>query len=84
MKTLTIRTNIAADGTIDLHFPSYLPPDEADVVVVVQPVTVSTPRHKPPFPSDHGVWQGKLPDVDIEADLKAMNRLWESSMEPSQ
>lgn len=81
MKSMTLRTKIAADGTIDLHVSSDLPPGDAEVVVVVQPVTVTTPRHGPPFPSDHGVWQGKLPDVEIEADLNAMNRLGESSME---
>lgn len=81
MKALTLRTRIATDGTIDLHVPSDLPPGDAEVVVVVQPVAAAAPQLGPPFASDRGVWQGKLPDVDIEADLKAMNRLWESSME---
>jgi hypothetical protein len=65
---------------MDLHVPSDLPPGDAEVVVVVQPVATS-PQLSPPYPSDLGVWQGKLPDVDIEADLKTMTRLWESSME---
>lgn len=36
----------------------------------------------PPYPSDRGVWQGKMPDVDIDHELAEMNRLWEKSMEP--
>jgi hypothetical protein len=79
MKTLTLRTTIAHDGTIDLRIPSDLPPGEAEVVVVVQPL--SNARPSPPFLSDEGVWAGKVPDIDIEADLKEMNQLWEKSME---
>jgi hypothetical protein len=83
MKALTLRTTIALDGTIDLHVPSDLPPGEAEVVIVVQPVTSAAPAHPgPPYPSDHGVWQGLLPDVDLDADLQEMKRLWEQSMEP--
>jgi hypothetical protein len=82
MKALTLRTTIAADGSIDLHIASDLPPGEAEVVVVVQPTASTAPiQPGPPYPSDHGVWQGKLPDVDIDADTREMNRLWEKSME---
>ncbi|HVC94917.1 MAG TPA: hypothetical protein VND64_14575 [Pirellulales bacterium] len=82
MKALTLRTTIALDGTIDLHVPCDLPPGDAEVVVVVQPAVSSVSVHRgPPYPSDHGVWQGKLPDLDIDADLKEMNCLWEKSME---
>jgi len=79
MKTLTLRTTIAPDGTIDLRIPSDLPPGDAEVVVVVQPL--ANARSSPPFLSDEGVWAGKVPDIDIEADLKEMNQLWEKSME---
>lgn len=41
MKALSLRTTIAADGTIDLRLPSDLPPGEAEVVIVVQPTTRS-------------------------------------------
>jgi hypothetical protein len=82
MKTLTLRTTIASDGVIDLHIPSDMPPGEAEVVVVVQPVSSAVSVHRElPYPSDHGVWQGRLPDVDIDADLKEMNALWQKSME---
>jgi hypothetical protein len=81
MKALSLRTRIAADGCIHLHLPCDLPPGEAEVVVVVQPTAPSVPG--PPYPSDRGVWAGKLPDIDIEADLKEMNQLWEKSMELS-
>jgi hypothetical protein len=71
MKALVLRTTIAADGTIDLHIPSDLPPGDAEVVVV-QPAVSSVPVHRgPPYPSDQGVWQGQLPDGDIDADLQA-------------
>jgi hypothetical protein len=66
MKALTLRTTIAADGMIDLHVPSDLPPGEADVVIVVQPATPAISNGgRPPYRSDHGVRQGKLPDVDV-------------------
>jgi hypothetical protein len=82
MKALSLRTTIASDGTIDLHIPSDLPPGEAEVILVVQPALAAAPiPHGPPYPSDRGVWQGKLPDGDVEADLREMNALWEQSME---
>ncbi len=82
MKTISLRTTIAPDGTIDLHVQSDLPPGEAEMVLVVQPTAATAPVPPgPPYPSDHGVWQGKLPDVDIDADLQEMNRVWEYNME---
>ncbi len=48
MKTLDLRTTIGPEGTKDLHIPTDLPPGEADVVLVVQPVTSAFPS--PPFP----------------------------------
>ncbi|HEY3965832.1 MAG TPA: hypothetical protein VGM05_14835 [Planctomycetaceae bacterium] len=44
MKTLTMRTTIAADGTIDLHIPCDLPPGDAEVVIIVQPSGLSPAR----------------------------------------
>ncbi len=79
MKAISLRTTIGPDGTIDLHIPSELPPGEAEMMLVIQPAASIHPG--PPYPSDHGVWQGKLPDVDIDAELQEMNRLWEKSME---
>ncbi|HJT32550.1 MAG TPA: hypothetical protein VJ783_10945 [Pirellulales bacterium] len=81
MKALTSRTTIGPDGTIDVHLPTGLPPGEAEVVVVVQPVTAASTRAAPPYASDHGIWKGKLPDDDIDADLREMNALWEKGME---
>jgi hypothetical protein len=80
MKTLSVRTTIGPDGSIDLHIHSDLPPGDAEIVLVVQPLG-STRTAAPPFPSDDGVWAGKLPDHDIEAELTEMNVLWEKSME---
>jgi hypothetical protein len=85
MKAIRLRTTIGPDGTIDLHIHSDLPPGEAEMVLVVQHAALAAPIHPgPPYPSDHGVWQDKLPDADIDADLEEMNRLWEKSMEPPQ
>jgi hypothetical protein len=71
MKTLNLRTTIGGDGTIDLHIHSDLPPEEADIVVVVRPVASAFPG--PPFPSDEGVWAELVRDTDVETDLKEMN-----------
>ena len=49
-------------------------------MIVVQPIAAPHKHVGPPYCSDHGVWQGKLPDVDIDADLREMNRLWEKGM----
>jgi len=79
MKALTLQAKIAADGYLHLHIPCNLPPGDAEVVVVVQPLVKAS--LSPPFPSDEGVWVGKVPDIDIDADLKEMNLLWEKSMD---
>jgi len=77
-----MRTTIAPDGTIDIHIPSDLPPGEAEVVIVVQPTVSAALNYPgPPYPSDHGVWQGRLPDADIDTDLQEMYRLWEKSLD---
>lgn len=82
MKALSLRTTISADGTIDLRVPSGLPPGEADVVIVVQPAIPALSNGEgPPYQSDHGVWQGLLPDIDLDAELRDMNRLWEKGMD---
>ncbi len=82
MKAIAVRTTIAPDGTIDLRVPRDLPPGEAEVVIDVQPVVSAAPGHTgPPYPSDHGVWQELMPDVDADADLQEIKRLWEQSME---
>lgn len=82
MKALSLRTTISADGSLDLHVPSDLPPGEADVVIVVQPTTLAeSASEAPPYRSDYGVWRGKLPDIDVDADLREMNRQWEKRIE---
>jgi hypothetical protein len=79
MKALTMQAKVGVDGSLHLHVPCGLPPGDAEVIVVVQPL--ANARLSPPFPSDEGVWAGKLPDIDIEADIKEMNASWEKSME---
>ena len=49
MKAIAVRTTIAPDGTIDLHVPSDLPPGEAEVVIVVQPVVSAAPDAQAPL-----------------------------------
>jgi len=41
MRTLTLRTRVSTDGTIDLHLPCDLPPGDTEVLVVVQPVNAA-------------------------------------------
>jgi len=85
MQTLTTQTTIEADGTVNIRVPSNLPPGPAEVVVVVQPLLSSTSNdRKSPYPSDRGVWRGKLPDTDLDADLREMNQLWHASLEADQ
>ena len=79
MKVLTLQARIAADRYLHLHVPYNLPPGDAEVVVIVQPLATSRPS--PPFPSDEGVWTGKVPDFDIETELKEMSMFWEIGME---
>ena len=43
MKTMTVQTEITADGKLRLELPIDLPPGAADVVVVVQPTTPVRP-----------------------------------------
>ncbi|HET6882416.1 MAG TPA: hypothetical protein VFI31_19780 [Pirellulales bacterium] len=81
MKTISLRTTISADGTIDLRVPCDVPPGEAEVVIVVQPAApVASSRGGPPYRSDHGVWRDKLPDIDLDAEPREMNRLWEKHL----
>ena len=78
MKAMTVQTKIAADGVLHLHVPCDLPPGDAEVVVVVQ--ASASPRSSPPYASDHGVWAGKMPDSDLDADLMEMSCEWEKGM----
>jgi hypothetical protein len=82
MKTVMLRTEIAADGVLHLSVPVDMPPGPAEVVVVVQSVPAMSPGLPgPPYPSDHGVWAGKLPDSDLATELAEMNQLWEKCLE---
>ena len=42
MKSLTLRTRVAADGTVDLHLPCDWPPGNTEVLIVVQPVEATS------------------------------------------
>jgi len=79
MKTMTVRTEIGADGALHLDVPCDLPPGPAEVVLVVQPVS-GTPG--PPYDTLRGALAGVMPDdVDVEADLVEMNREWKKKLD---
>jgi hypothetical protein len=71
MKTFCLNTKFTPDGHVHLHIPCDLPPGDAEVVVVIQPKAAV--REGPPYPSDEGVWAGKMPDIDI-SELNEMNQ----------
>jgi len=55
------------------------------VTLVVQPTrNNSEAENGPPYQSLCGIWYGKLPDVDVDVDLKEMNQKWEKSLEVSE
>jgi hypothetical protein len=43
MKTMTVQTEITADGKLRIELPVDLPPGAAEVVIVVQPTTPVRP-----------------------------------------
>jgi hypothetical protein len=81
MKAITIHTQIAEDGVLKLEVPCDLPLKMVEVSLVVRPLeTPPTAEKGPLYRSLRGIWADKLPDIDIEADLKEMNKEWEKSL----
>jgi hypothetical protein len=77
-----MNTEITSDGSLHLHVPTGLPPGPAEIVVVIQPA--ASRRHMvsdPPYPSDEGVWVGKMPDIDVDAALEEMNAAWPTRLD---
>lgn len=73
MKTLTLETEIASDGSLHLNIPAGLPPGKSEVVIVVQPL----PQIQPPYVSLAGVWQDFFPpDFDIDQALHEIRHEW--------
>ena len=79
-RTLTLQTEIAEDGVLRLEVPWDLPPGPAEVSLVVLPETLDAGG--PPYPSLRGIWAGKMPDIDVDAELREMDREWRDQLEP--
>jgi hypothetical protein len=79
MQTLTVQGEVDSDGTLRLEVPCALPPGPVEVVVVLNGT-------KPNGPLSHdtlsGLFAGQLPDLDIDAALRGMNKEWERSLLP--
>ena len=60
MKSLTLRTRVAADGTVDLRLPCDWPLGNTEVLVVVQPVEATAPITAEAAPAVRSA-QGDLP-----------------------
>ena len=85
MKTLTTHAQITKDGLLRLEVPCDLSQGEVEIVLVVQPIeTKPMVESSPPYRSLHGIWAGKLPDIDVDADLGEMNQMWKTSLEVSE
>ena len=85
MKTITTHAKITEDGILRLEVPCDLPPGLVEVTLVVQLTrNNSEANNVPPYQSLCGIWYGKLPDVDVDVDLKEMNQKWEKSLEVSE
>ena len=85
MTTITTHAQVTKDGLLRLEIPCNLPPGQVEVALVVQPIdTETTMGSNLPYRSLHGIWAGKLPDVDVDADLKGLNQKWEKSLEVSE
>jgi hypothetical protein len=73
MKTISAQAEISADGKLRLEVPCDLPAGLADVVVVVQPAT-PPPTTSGQQKSLYGMWKDKLPDADVEAEIRELRR----------
>jgi len=80
-RTLTVQTEIAEDGVLRLEVPCDLPPGPAEVSLVVLPEKLAA-EGGPPCPSLRGIWAGKMPDIDVDAELQEMDREWRNRLEP--
>ena len=67
MKTISVQSEISADGTLRLVLPTGLAPGPTDVVVVVQPTSSPSASHS----SLSGKYAGRLP---MEMDIMAESR----------
>lgn len=81
MKTITTYAQITKSGLLRLEVPCDLPPGQVEVALVVQPIdTEPTVEISPPYRSLHGIWAGKLPDIDLDTELQEMNQIWKKSL----
>ncbi len=81
MRTITTHAKITENGMLRLEVQCGLPPGLAEVALVVQPIdNESGVEGGTPYRSLGGIWSGKLPDIDIDADLSEMNEEWKKSL----
>jgi predicted DNA-binding antitoxin AbrB/MazE fold protein len=78
--TITVEA-VYENGTLKLK--ESLPFKEHEQVqVTVRPLQQAAGyAEAPPYASDRGVWAGKMPDIDLDADSTEMRRQWEKSLE---
>jgi len=85
MRTITTYAKITEDGILRLEVACALSPGLAEVALVVQPTDIeSVVENGPPYRSLHGIWAGKLPDIDIDAALQEMDQKWQKNLEVSE
>lgn len=84
MVTMSLQTQIHADGTLRLELVSGLPPGPVDVVVVVQSNAASSAvEDQNAVLALEGIWAGKIPDLDLDAELGEIRGRWKDQLEPS-
>ncbi len=67
MKTITTYAQITKTGLLRLEVPCDLPTGQVEVALLVQPInTEPTVEISLPYRSLHGIWAGKLPDIDVD------------------
>jgi len=87
MTVVSLKAHITTSGQLEVELPYDLPSGDARVTLEV-PLRSEKAKARlsdgPPYPSLRGIWAGKLPDADIEADLAEMNRQWRKSLDLSE
>jgi hypothetical protein len=88
MKTVSLQTQIDADGKLRLEVPCDLPPGPAEVVLVIQPAASGTVNSaetgvagRQLHRARSGLFVGKAPkDFDVDAALDEMNKEWKEKL----
>jgi hypothetical protein len=81
MKILITQAQITQDGFLRLEIPCDLTPGDVKVVMMIQSKELEPSENNQMPCSLRGIWVGKLPDIDIDADLNDLNQMWKRSLE---